>query len=125
MITTTGRPAGNRAADKSIDGGVSSTAILAEATDNRAAMRRLLHQLDLGEPMRRRGVQEAISQVQAWWWAMRAEHFDRARPRPDDYNGAATLNELAAANERCRGIAQPCRAKAALIKYEQGDLDDV
>jgi len=51
---------------------------------------------------------------------MRAEHFDRARPTPGDFNGAATSEELAAADERCRETAQACLAKASLITYEAG-----
>ena len=90
-----------------------------------AVLRTLLERIDLAEPMRRRAVQEAISQATAEWWRRRAEQFQWARPRPGDYNGAATSEELAAADERCLGIAQACLAKASLIELEMGGELDV
>lgn len=118
-------------AENSVAGsGPISSRSLSDPTDKRAALRRLLHQIDLGEPLRRRAVQEAISQAEASWWIMRAEHFDRARPRPGDYPGGPVDWEGGAvldppkpdreADERFRGIVQACLAKASLIAYESG-----
>ena len=101
-------------------GGPISSQIL---SDKRAALRRLLHQIDLDEQLRRRSVQQTISQAQAWWWRWRAEQFDQARPRPSDFNGQATPADLAAADERCRGVAEACLGKAALIVWEADDVD--
>ena len=104
-------------------GGPISSQILSDPTEKRAALRRLLHQIDLDQQLRRRSVQQAISQAQAWWWRWRAEQFDQARPRPSDFNGQATPADLAAADERCRGVAKACLAKATLIVWEAADVD--
>lgn len=96
------------------------TGALLDRNGNKAALRRLLHQVDLDEPMRRRAVQQAILAASAWWWAWRAEDFDRARPRPSDFNGQATVEELAAADQRCRETARACLAKATLLDWEAG-----
>jgi hypothetical protein len=94
------------------------TGTVTEAT--RTRLRRLINQIDLDEPVRRRAVQQAILEATAEYWGRRAEDFEWARPRPDDFNGRATAEELAAADERCRLTALACRRKAALIDWEAG-----
>jgi hypothetical protein len=88
------------------------------------ALRQLLHQIDIDEHMRRRAVQQAILHAEAWYWRMRAEQFDWARPRSNDFNGRATPEMLAEADRRCRETRDLCLSKADLIEYEAGgDLD--
>ena len=55
------------------------TATLAE---KRVRLRQILGQIDLGEQVRRRSVQQAISEAEAWFWCWRAEQFNWAS-RPD------------------------------------------
>jgi hypothetical protein len=94
------------------------TGTATEAT--RTRLRRLLAQIDLGEQLRRRGVQQAIGDALAETWRWRAIEFEWARPRPDDFTGLATPEQLAAADERCRLTALACRRKAAMIDFEAG-----
>jgi hypothetical protein len=101
-------------------GGISASPNLPDGTANRAALRRLLQQIDLDEQVRRRSVQQAITEAEADHWRRRATDFDWARPRPDDFSGRATVDELAAADERCRMTALACRRKAALLEWEAG-----
>src|SRR5829696_926446 len=108
-------------ADQSIGGGVSSTRTLSDATGHRAALRRLLQQIDLDEPVRRRAIQQTILEASAWWWRWRAEDFDRARPRRSDFNGNASPEALAAADERCRELTQACLNRATLLEWEAGN----
>jgi len=111
-------------AENSVAGsGPISSRILSDPTDNRAALRRLLHQIDLDEQLRRRSVQSVILTASAWWWRWRAEQFDQARPRPSDFNGLATPADLAVADERCRQVAQACLNRATLIVWEAADVD--
>lgn len=100
---------------------VCRTTTVAESVRIRTRLRQLLQQIDLDEQLRRRAVQQAILQAEAWWWRWRAEQFDQARPRPSDFNGRASAEELAAAEERCRGVVHACLAKAALFEWEAGD----
>lgn len=98
-----------------------SEQILPNRTDNRAALRRLLHQIDLDEHLRRRVVQQAILEASAWWWRWRAEQFHAASPRPDDWPGRATPTELAEADARCRETAYACLNRAELLEMEAAD----
>jgi len=81
-------------------------------SDNRALLRRLLGRLDLTEPIRRRAVQDAITDALAETWIWRSYAFEQARPRPGDFTGLATPAELAAADERCAEVALACRNHA-------------
>src|SRR5829696_7912199 len=105
----------------STGGGILAAFTLSDRSDKLAALRRLLHQIDLDEQLRRRSVQQAISQAQAWWWRWRAEQFDQARPRPSDFTGHASVEDLAATDKRCREVAQACLNRATLIVWEAGD----
>ncbi len=89
----------------------------------RAELRRLLAVIDLGEPMRRRAVQQAINEASAWYWAWRAEQFHAAAPQPDDFNGNATSAQLTQATERCLGAARACWSHAHLLAELEGDDD--
>jgi hypothetical protein len=56
-----------------------------------------------------------------WWWRWRAEDFDRARPRRSDFNGNASLEALAVADERCRELTQACLNRATPLEWEAGN----
>jgi hypothetical protein len=75
-----------------------------ERQRTRDALRRLLEQIDIDEQMRRRAVQQAILEAEAWYWEWRAEQFHWA-------------GDLA--------TAQACLNKAAFLRWdgEGGDLD--
>jgi hypothetical protein len=70
----------------------------------RAALQRLLGQIDIDEQCRKRAVQQAILEAEAWFWEWRAEQFHRA-------------GDLA--------TAQACLNKAAFLRWDvgEGDLD--
>ena len=92
----------------------------ATLTDNRGALRRLITQIDIDEQPRRRAAQQAILEAESWFWCWRAEQFHAAAPRPSDFNGRATAEQLAAATERCHATALACLRKAAFLEWEAG-----
>jgi hypothetical protein len=102
------------------------TATITEAplTAERRRLRFLLRQIDLDEQMRRRSVQAAILHASAWWWRWRAEQFQQARPRPDDFNGNATPAELAEADRRCVATAHACLNRARMLELEEDSSSD-
>lgn len=63
----------------------------------------------------RRLLQDALNEARRSWWLKRAEDFERAKPRPGDFNGRATIEQLRARWRWCHATAQACRNKAALI----------
>jgi hypothetical protein len=71
----------------------------ATLTEKRTKLLKLITQIDVDEQLRRRSVQQAISEAEAWWWCWRAEQFNWAG-RPD--------------------IALACRRKAAFLEWEAG-----
>ena len=97
---------------------------MTDAASAPEALRQLLHQIDVQEAVRRRAVQQAILHAEAAYWRRRAADFEWARPRPDDFNGQATPEELAEADRRCCATRDACLSKAQLIEAEAGG-DDV
>ena len=91
----------------------------------RQELQRLLGQIDIDEQCRRRAVQQAILEAEAWFWEWRAEQFHQARPRKGDHHGQATTDELREAWNRCNALAQACLNKAAFLRWDGGggDLD--
>jgi hypothetical protein len=81
----------------------------------------LVRQIDLDEQMRRRAIQQAVLMASAWSWRRRAATFEWARPRPKDFNGGATAEELTEADRRCREVAEACRNRATLIEWTAVD----
>lgn len=79
-------------------------------------LRTLLARIDYSEQMRRRSVAEAIIGAMPATWLRRAEAFEWARPRPGEYTGQATAEEIAARDRRCRAAAVACRRHAAALK---------
>lgn len=52
------------------------------------------------------------------WWLRRAEEFEAARPRPDEFHGNASREELRARWIDLTEIAQACRARAGVAPVE-------
>ena len=97
--------------------GVPMTATL---TEKRVRLRTLITQIDIDEQLRKRAAQQAILEAEAWFWCWRAEQFHDAAPKPDDFHGNATHDELLDAWQRCRDTALACRRKAAFLEWGAG-----
>ena len=91
----------------------------------RRHVRDLLERIDLAENLRRRAVQEAISDALASNWTRRAEAFEAALPQPGDYPGGPADWETGTSmdppppvrtGEGARASAIACRQKAALLE---------
>lgn len=61
----------------------------------------------------RRVVQDAIADATGAYWERRAATFEWARPRPSDYRGRATEQQIADRDHRCAEAAKACRARAS------------
>lgn len=70
---------------------------------------------------RARVLQDALTEALAEHHLRRAMQLDAARPRPGDYTGAATPEQLAAQDERLSAAAAACRHRATLGL----DADDI
>ena len=67
---------------------------------------------DYADRFAHRLLQDAYTEATALYWLRRAQAFEDARPRPDDYVGAATADDLAARDARLADSAETCRARA-------------
>jgi len=83
---------------------------------------RILARIDLDEPIRRRAVQESVSNALACTWRRKADLLEWARPRPGEYAGQATAAELAERDQLLAAQAKACRNKAILLELHI--LDD-
>lgn len=63
---------------------------------------------------RQRVIHDALTEATAACWERRALAFEVAAPRPGDYHGHATAQELAERRQRCMDAAIACRAHASL-----------
>jgi hypothetical protein len=95
---------------------------LAASSLLRAEVARILARIDVAEPVRRRVVQEALSDALAYTWRRKAELYEWARARPGDFHGNATAAELAERDRLLAAQALACRNKATLL--ELGLLDE-
>jgi hypothetical protein len=50
------------------------------------------------------------------YWLRRADEFEAAAPRPSDFHGGATHEDLDAAYWRCLSTAKLCRERASLLQ---------
>ena len=103
-------------------GSDSSIRPLAASALVRAEVGRILALVDAEEPIRRRVVQDALNDALACTWRRRAELLEWARPRPGEYVGQVTADELAARDRRLAAQAQAARNKAILLELHI--LDD-
>lgn len=69
----------------------------------------------------RRFLEDAFVSASAAQWRRRAETLEWARPRPTDYNGRATAEELADRDARLASQARACRWHARLIEHARGE----
>jgi hypothetical protein len=74
---------------------------------NRQLLRELLDRINIAEAVRRRAVQQAISDALPETWRRRAQDFWAAATQPGDWPGQARLSELA-------GSASPLHVPARL-----------
>jgi hypothetical protein len=92
----------------------------ATLTEKRLRLRTLITQIDVDEQMRTRAAQQAILEAESWFWCWRAEQFHAAAPRPGDFHGRATQQDLQEAYDRCMATALACRRRAALVDRAAG-----
>ncbi len=78
----------------------------------------VLGSLPAAEQMQKRAVLDMLNNATAAYWERRAELLEWAMPRPTDYNGLATPEQLAARAERLRSDAEQCRNHARLLRGE-------
>jgi len=65
---------------------------------------------------------DAFHNAEAAYWRRRADTFEWAKPRLDDFHGQATRQELSEAWRRCDESARACRAKAEFLeRSRRGD----
>lgn len=69
----------------------------------------------------RRVLEDAFTQASAAQWRRRADTLEWARPKPTDYNGRATAEELAERDARLASLARACRWHARLIEHARGE----
>lgn len=72
-----------------------------------------------------RVLQEAFRDALAITWNRRADEFDASVPRPGDYHGQATAEEIAQQDARLTSVAQACRARAELALVPDDAIDDL
>jgi len=72
----------------------------------------------------RRLIQDALSEATAFYWSRRAEAFEWARPRDDDFSGSVTREELDARADRIASLALACRRAASLAVFQNSALLD-
>lgn len=91
------------------------------ATIDRAGVRVTSRRVEgAAEQIRLRFLQDAFTEARAAQWRRRAEAFEWCRPRPGDFNGRATADELAARDARLARLARLCRFHARLIETSNG-----
>jgi len=73
------------------------------------------------EHFRKRVVQDALAEATAIYWNARAERFEAALPRPGDFTGNATPEELEERRQRITECALACRHRAT-VSLIGGDL---
>lgn len=71
----------------------------------------------------RRVIQDALNESTRAFWLKRAEDFERAKPRPDEYHGNKTREQLRAQWLWCHETAQACRNKAVMVSLDDDAFD--
>lgn len=67
----------------------------------------------------RRVIQDALTDATAVYWRRRADTFDWARPRPGEFYGNATRDDLREQDARLAAMARACRARAAACEIDE------
>jgi hypothetical protein len=86
-------------------------------------MTRLSRVVDHVAQFQRRSIAGAVLDASATQWLKRADEFEAARPRPGDYYGQASREQLRARWDELTQIAKACRAKATVLR--ELDMPDV
>ena len=68
------------------------------------------------EDFARRVIQDALAEATAAYWMRRADQLENARPRPGEFHGNASAEELNARDERLAALAENCRHHAELLR---------
>jgi hypothetical protein len=66
-------------------------------------------------------VTDCLAEATTSYWERRAAAFFDAMPRPGDFNGRATAEDLSASFVRCAGIVQACRQRAQVSLWARSD----
>jgi hypothetical protein len=66
------------------------------------------------EHFRMRVVQDALAEATATYWHRRAAAFENAMPKPDDFTGNATAEDVEAQRWRIAATELACRQRAAV-----------
>ena len=69
----------------------------------------------------KRVIVDCLLQAMPETWERRAAVLDDAAPRPDDFHGRATKEELSEAWRRCHRDAKRCRDHAQLLRECRAD----
>lgn len=85
-------------------------------------MRTIGHHLD-AEHFTRRLLTDCLDEATRTHWLKRATQLEAARPRPDDFNGRATIDELRARWRELTEIANACRARAKVAPLDLDTID--
>lgn len=70
-----------------------------------------------------RALQEAWIDGSRQYWERRARQFEAARPRPGDFHGRATREDLQAQWDRLTATAEACRRRAEFTYASQADFE--
>ena len=81
-------------------------------------------QLDYVNHFRIRVLQDALISADVQYWLRRAQAFEDAAPRPGEYHGRATREQLSMAYQRCMLAARNCRRHAQLLREIYGEISD-
>ena len=68
---------------------------------------------------------EVFLDVSAAQWRARAEHYRAARPRPGDFTGQATTEELREQWSRLTEVAKACESRARFLEAGHQDFPEV
>lgn len=72
-----------------------------------------------------RVLQDALAEASGAYWSRRAEAFEDAKPRPDEFHGRQTREELRARWSCMDATARACRARAQVSLIPQEIEPDV
>jgi hypothetical protein len=70
-----------------------------------------------------RMIQDALVEATADYWRHRGAAFTAARPRPGDFTGRATADQLAARDQALLDVSRACYAAAAVALVDRWPAD--
>jgi hypothetical protein len=84
----------------------------------------MLSSHDYADHFAARVVQDAVNEALAATWQRRRDAFLAARPRPEDFPGQRTRDELRIHWRELTAVAEACQARAAVsLSHEDIDPD--